>query len=299
MNPKSLRILGLAAVLAVASLASAQVSPSAGSFEAHTEPSKRSKVNFAFPGAVAQVLVKEGDSVKEGANLIKLDDRADVHALNALKLEGDSTLKVEAAKADLAQKKVELDRKLKGNENIPGTYSDLEVEEAKVAVLIREIQVQVEEMTRKQKSLEADRQAVKVDQMTLKAPFDGLVEKIELQLGETPDQQRAAVYVVKNDVLHINVDLPTSLALKLKLGDDLLVKYKDTGETVKGKVTFRSPVADAPSETLRIRLEVANSNGLPAGLVVQVFAPGANPTAVGEAGGKTGVSDPTGSASVR
>jgi multidrug efflux system membrane fusion protein len=248
-------------------------------FDAHTEPSKRSRVNFVTPGVVAEVLVKAGDAVKQGAVLLKLDDRQDRKLLEALELEGKSTLKIDAANADLAQKRVELERKQRQRAD-GGAASELEVEEAKVAVLIREIQVRVEEMTRLQKELEAARQAVKVEQMAVVAPFDGVVERIELQVGETPDGQKAAVTVVKNDVLWVNVNLPTAMTLKLKAGDELDVKYKDTSDTVKGKVIFLSPFADAASETRLVRLEVQNTLGLPAGLgVVVAPPPGAVPTA--------------------
>lgn len=272
------RMLGLS-VLAVVAALSAGLAPApsgVAAYEAHTEPSKRSKLNFAAPGIVTEVLVKEGDTVKQGQALLKLDERADKHLLESLAMEGKSTLKIEAAEADLSQKKVELDRKLKSFE--AGGVTQTEVDEAKINLLIREIQVKVESMTRRQKELEADRQAVRVEQMTVAAPFDGIVERIDLKVGETPDQQRPALYIVKNDMLHVTVPLPTGVALRLKMGDVLDVKYRDIEETVKGKVTFLSPFADAASETLLVRLELANPKGLPAGLGVSVLVPNTAPT---------------------
>jgi multidrug efflux system membrane fusion protein len=244
----------------------------AASYDAHTEPSRRSKVNFAAPGVVAQVIVKEGDAVKEGQPLIRLDDRGDKHLLDSLELEAKSDLKIQAAQADLKQKKVELERKRKSFEG--GGATQTEVDEAEINVLIKDLTVQVEELTRKQKELEAKRQSVKVEQMTVRAPFDGVVEKIDLSEGETPDAQKPAIYVVKNDVLWVNVNLPTSLALKLKMGDELDVRYKDLDQTVKGKVIFLSPFADAASETRIVRLELSNAGNLPAGLSVAVLTPG-------------------------
>lgn len=253
--------------------AAPSVSGATVGYDAHTEPSKRSKVNFAIPGAVAEVLVKEGDAVKQGQPLIRLDDRADKHALEALELEAKSDLKIRAAKADLEQKRVELERKIKSFEG--GGATQTELDEAKISVLIREIQVEVEELSKSQKVLEAARQAVRVEQMTVTAPFDGLVERIDLQVGETPDQQRPAIYVVKNDPVWVGVPLPSSVALRLKIGDELPVTYKDLGETVSGKVIFLSPVVDAASETRMVRLEMENPKGLPSGLSVTVAAQGA------------------------
>jgi RND family efflux transporter MFP subunit len=247
-------------------------------YESHTEPSIRSRVNFAAQGVVAEVMVKEGDIVKKGQPLIRLDDRADRHLLAALEMEGKSDLKINAATADLEQKRVELARKEK---SLPeGGASALEVEEAKVNVLIREIQVEVERMTKRQKQLEADRQAVRVEQMTLMAPFDGVVEKIDLKPGETPEVQRFALTLVDNTPVWVNVFLPTRVALKLKVGDELEVRYKDIDEVVRGKVIMLSPVAEAASETRLVRLELPNEKELPSGLGVTVMAdPGVKPTA--------------------
>lgn len=265
-------------------MSSAGASPTLRAFEAQTEPSQRSRLNFAAGGVVAEVLVKEGDAVQRGQPLIRLDDRADRFVLEALELEGKSDLRIRAARADLEQKRVELERKTVA---LPeGGASRLEVEEAKVAVLIREIQVEVEELARRQKELEAQRQAVKVEQMTLTAPFDGVVEKVDLKVGETPEPQRSALTLVDNRRLWVNVFLPTSVTLQLRVGEELEVRYKDVGERVTGRVIFLSPVADAASQTRLVRLEVENTLGLPSGLGVLVMA--ADPGRGAEAGGAAG-----------
>lgn len=240
-------------------------------YDAHTEPNQVSKVNFAVPGIVDKLLVKEGDAVRKGDPLIQQDDRADKLALEALRLEGNSSLKIDAAQADLDQKRVEFERKKKNL--IDGSANESEIREAEVGVRIREIQVDVEKLTRKQKALEADRQGVRVEQMTCVAPFDGIVERIDLKPGETPEQQRFAVTVVNNSPLWVSVYLPTKVAINMKLGEELTVKYKDVDDVVKGKIIKLAPRADAASETREVRLEVPNPKNLPSGLSVLVMAP--------------------------
>lgn len=271
------RMALVACVLSVVavSVGASRIGPAMGEgtmrgYEGHTEPSIRSRVNFAAQGVVLDVIVKEGDVVKKGDVLIRLDDRADRHLFEALEMEGKSELKINAAQADLEQKRVELERKVKSRPE--GGSSMLEVEEAKVNVLIREIQVDVEKMTRRQKELEALRQGVRVEQMTLTAPFDGVVEKIDLKPGETPEVQRFALTLVDNTPVWVNVFLPTRVTLKLKVGDELEVRYKDTDEVTKGRVIMLSPVADAGSEQRLVRLELPNEKELPSGLGVTVMA---------------------------
>jgi multidrug resistance efflux pump len=113
-----------------------------------------------------------------------------------------------------------------------------------------------------------------LEQMTISAPFDGVVEKVDIHPGETPDPNRhSSIFVVKNDILWVNAYLPTAVTLKLKVGDELDVRYKDTSDVVKGKVIFLSPRADAASEQRRVKLEIANTGLMPSGQTVNVVLP--------------------------
>lgn len=269
MKSKRLAALGLAALITAGTLAAERAPSAATSFDTHTEPSRQAKVSFAQSGVVSQVFVKDGDPVKAGDPLAKLDDRGEIAALDSMELEAKSNHKIEAAQADLEEKKVLLERIKDMFAHDAAGRSELD--EATVNVKIREIQVSLEETTQKQKVKDAEHQAVKVEQMTIRAPFDGVIQKIDFEVGEIPDaQQQKSVTVVKNDSVWINVFIPTATALKLKLGDSLAVRYKDSGEEAKGKVIHLAPVADAASDTRLVRVEVPNPKGLPAGLAVTV-----------------------------
>ncbi len=238
---------------------------------AYTEPSERSKMNFTFPGVVAEVLVKEGDVVKAGDVLIGLDRRIEQTLLEALRLEAESTFKIDAARADLEQRKVELARKEKTLAG--GGMNKSEVEEAELAVKLRQAQLDLEIEQAALKKLEAARQQIKIEMMQLAAPFDGIVERIDLREGEIAEESKPAVFVVRNDPLWVNANLPTAQAAALQVGDSLDVTYVDVGQTVSGKVIFLSPVADAASDTRRVKLEVPNPEGRPSGLNVSVSPP--------------------------
>jgi multidrug resistance efflux pump len=109
--------------------------------------------------------------------------------------------------------------------------------------------------------------------MTLNSPIDGIVETIDVSVGEVTDPQKPVMTVVKNDPLWVEFFLPTAQSSKLKVGQQLEVRYADQPQWAPAKVIYKAPVADVASNTQKMRLEVANSNGTDAGLQVVVRLP--------------------------
>ena len=87
------------------------------------------------------------------------------------------------------------------------------------------------------------------------------------------------IQLVKTDPLWIDVPVPLTQAKKLTLGQEVLVTFPEA-EPVRspnGRVIHISAVADAASDTLGVRIEVANPLGRPAGERLTVsFAQGKN-----------------------
>src|SRR5947208_12988188 len=79
---------------------------------AYTAPTEqhRLKLTFRQPGIVKEVAVKEGDKVKAGQVLVQLDDSVEMNQWRSLDLQGNSTLQEQAAKAEMAEKQIELKR---------------------------------------------------------------------------------------------------------------------------------------------------------------------------------------------
>src|SRR5688572_13524274 len=75
-----------------------------------SEPSQRTKIPAQVMGVVKEIAVKRGDVIKQGQLLIQQDDRLAQNQLEIAEQEAKSTIRVDAAEADLAQKKVELTR---------------------------------------------------------------------------------------------------------------------------------------------------------------------------------------------
>jgi RND family efflux transporter MFP subunit len=237
-----------------------------------TRPTEESELKALNPGIVDKILVKEGQVVKKDQPLIQQDDRIDLKLLESLQKEADSNIRVEAAEADMKAKKANLDR-VQGMYK-KGASSDLELEQAQLDYDFRVKQVALAQLEKTKNGLEADRQKLKVDSMVIKAPFDGMIKRIDVSPGEMLTPEVIAITVVKNDPLRLELtNLPVAQASKLKTGDKIQVRYPDEKEWRTATVTFLSPVANAKAGTREIHMELPNSENRAAGLQMVVKLP--------------------------
>jgi RND family efflux transporter MFP subunit len=266
-------VVALTGVLSSASLF-AQQNPNPASeqtISGITKPSVHSKLALPQFGQILELPVKEGTAVKQGDVLLRQDDRQEAAALEALRLEAESTVRIEAAQADLAVKQVQ--HKRLADLAKTGNANPTEVEEAQVKVVYADAQHKIAKLENEKNKREFERQDIKVKQMTLRSPIDGIVEAIDVSVGEVTDPQKPVLTVVKNDPLWIEFFLPTPQSSKLKVGDMLQVRYPDAQQWGQAKVIYKAPVADAQSDTQKIRLEMPNAKMQDTGLQVIVRLP--------------------------
>jgi RND family efflux transporter MFP subunit len=234
-----------------------------------TNPSADVTLSFVLSGRIAEVNVKEGDRVKTGKILVQLDDAADQAQLIQIKAQSEDTTQIEAAQASLDQKRVDLKKIEWVAER--GSATELEVEHAKLDVRIAELSLKVAEFEHKQNERKYKEAQIRVDNMSLKSPINGTVEKVDVEVGESVKGLDDVVRVVKTDPLWIDVPVPSAEGRTLKLGQSTKVMFPDAEQTpVEGKVIYISTVADAASATLRTRIEVPNKLKRPAGEHVRV-----------------------------
>src|SRR5262249_44471048 len=136
-----------------------------------TQPSEQRKLVFPNQGIVKEVLVKEGDDVKQGQVLAKLDDEADQAELARLKIEAESQARVPAAEAELKAKTLKYERLKKIQANGAGNQGELD--EAEADMITRDQQLKVAKEEYAQAKLKYEEQRVRCDRMQLKSTVDG------------------------------------------------------------------------------------------------------------------------------
>lgn len=236
----------------------------------HTAPSERSEHTLRVVDIVWEILVKPGDRVRKGQELLIEDDREEQIKYQIMKLEAESEADIKAAQAKLAEARMELARL----EKILATNvaSVQEVEKAKLAVQLGEAEVDKAHMQHRQAGLQAEQQAQLLKEMRLIAKIDGVVEKVDVKVGEAVDPNKPAITVVNNDLLWVEF-VTTANTLDWDLGKELEVYYKGERQPRQGKVIFLSPVVDKGSQRRLVRLEMPNPEGRPAGMMVEVALP--------------------------
>ena len=243
--------------------------------EAITRPSQNTVLSFTRPGRISEVAVKEGDRVDSGQLLARLDDQAEQAQLVQLKAQAEDDKRIRAAKADLAQKNVDMAKIRQIFEN--GVATEWEMEHAKLDVTIAELSVELALFEQEQNQRTYHEATIQLERMRLKSPISGAIEEVSVEVGESVDGVMQVVRVVSVDPLWIDVPVPLTDAMHLKYGQTAEIICSETDATVlHGTIVHKGLVADAASNTLKVRLEVPNKAGRPAGERVMVSFSGSD-----------------------
>lgn len=231
-----------------------------------TQPSGDVTLSFVQPGRIAEVRVKEGDVVKDEQVLVCQDDAAEQVQLAQLRAQSENTVEILASEASLAQKRVDLERLEKAAARSAATA--LEVQHARLAVRIAELSLELARFEHEQAARKYEEQKVRVANMQLRSPLDGRVERVDVEKGESVNALADVIRVVQIDPLWVDVPVPLQEAVSLKVGLAGRIQFlgsADRAMVAEGQVIFVGSVADAASGTLRVRVEVPNRAGRPAG----------------------------------
>jgi len=234
---------------------------------------RQATVSAQITGTVAAVLIEEGDHVKEGQVIGRLDDtaqraarsqaQAQLHSAQALLLQ---------AQAQLAQNQ----RDVKRNEDLVQRHlvSEQAVELARTQV---ETQTALVESQRKQIDLgEASVRSaqVQLDYCTVRAPFTGVVIAKAAQVGEIVSPLSAGGgftrtgigTIVDMDSLEVEVDVNEAYINRVEPGqrvESVLNAYPDW--RIPSHVIAIIPTADRSKATVKVRigLDVKDSRIVP------------------------------------
>lgn len=249
-------------------LAAAPMVAGAFEIEAITRPSADIMLSFYRGGRVSGVFVKEGDAVEKGKLLSAQEDDAERIQFEQLKAQAEDTSRIEAFEVELAQKKEDC-KKLEWARN-EGAATDWEIDHARLAARTAELSLKQALFERELARLRADELESELERLRLYTPISGQVEEVTIEVGESPQPLTPVIRVVKIDPLLIDIPVPLDEALKLKRKQEVAIRvpdYKDLQKEKmeKGRIVNISGVADAASDTLRIRIEAQNPSLRPAG----------------------------------
>ncbi|MEK7355251.1 MAG: efflux RND transporter periplasmic adaptor subunit, partial [Bdellovibrionota bacterium] len=103
-----------------------------------------------------------------------------------------------------------------------------------------------------------DLKMLDIEKKRLTSPIDGIVTRVYFEKGETVSAGDKFAEIVQMDDLYLIANVPSGEVDSFKQGTE--VKFKVDGQPghFDAKVIFLSPIIDASSDTVRVKLEAKN-----------------------------------------
>ncbi len=248
-------VLILATILLVGVSATA-----ADEVEGFLKPFREIDAAASESGIISQIDVREGQRVKEGDVLAVLHQDVLRATLEIASKAKDARGQLESAVADLrvkAERLANLEALLKNDhasqEEVDRATGEKDVAEAHVLAAKELIQVKELEYIRIQEQLE---------ERTVRAPIDGVITQMHKDKGESVCPIDAIVLtVVQLDPLLANFSIPSRQASDLAGGRTVQLRIDSAAEPTDGTVEFVSPVVNAKSGTVMIKVRLPNPDG--------------------------------------
>lgn len=264
-----------------------------GGHEWVTRPSRDAIMGFTIPMEVAAVEVAGGQAVKKDQILVRGREGEAVASLAAQRIKSSNRAPVDSARANMDLAQIRFDAATKAQNE--SAMTDYEFQERRLTLAAAKAAHEnaVAQLNEEQ---ERTKQAVEaVERYRIRARFDGIVELVIAEPGQTIDIQQPVIRVVQVDPLWVDVPVPTEETIRMKLAENgkatVLLDVptdKPEGVQLSGKILYVSPVVDAAGSR-RVRVEVANPEKWPAGTRARVKFDGAMSSApVGNTGAQAG-----------
>lgn len=252
--------------VALAALPAAALANGEPPVEGFLQPYRRITLSAPEIGRIASIDVKQGDAVQKDQVVATLDTRVFQAALSVAEARAGSQGRLESAAAvrDRARRRLDSLNSL----SVKGHAHAEEVAQARADLAVAEANVQAVTEEREIARRERAQVGQQIEHRRVRSPIAGVVSIIHKDVAETvrPDTDPIMTLV---EIARLKMDLfvPTARALGYKAGDAALLDCPVLARQGKGQLEFVSPVIEAESDTIRVRVAVENAvqQGLRAG----------------------------------
>ncbi|MCC2687451.1 MAG: hypothetical protein K0S21_254 [Rhizobiaceae bacterium] len=206
-----------------------------------TDADKRAVLAPRVSGVISELPVKQGDRVKAGDLILLL-------------AEEEKAAAVENARALLQQREAEWQAAERLSKS--GDLAKLQLDNAWSALNAARAALRAAE--------------AELARNELKAPFDGVVDKLDVELGSMVQQGSEVATLIALDPIIAEGEVSERDLRHLEVGDSAEVRLVG-GETVKGTVRYVSREATAQTRTFPVEVAVDNPDrAIPAGMTAEI-----------------------------
>ena len=192
-------------------------------------------------GAITAVYVKEGDAVKAGTVLAKIDDQILRESLEEIKNQLTLANTVYEKQANLWKQQIGTEiQYLQAKNNKEGL-------EKRLATLNAQL-----------------------SQSNVTSPISGIVDRVNVKAGETAMPGVGIVNVVNLSQLKVVAKVADTYAGSVRQGDAVIVRFPDINKELTTRISFVSTTVDPLSRTFTIEAPLPSDNSLKPNMLAQV-----------------------------
>jgi RND family efflux transporter MFP subunit len=229
-------------------------------FESFLEPSRRIDLAPAESGLIDEIQIAEGDRVTVDQVLASLDKEVLVITREIAAAAAAAVGRHDAAVADVRLRETRLQklRELRAQ----GHASIDEIQRAEAELTAAQGQRRDIEEQQQIDRLEVRKAEALIERRLIRSPIDGVVTKLHREQGEyvTPVAP-TVVTVTQLHPLRAVFNLPHGYSSRLRPGSSIELKLLDHGATAAGRIELISPIIDADSGTVRVKVLIDNLDG--------------------------------------
>lgn len=189
-------------------------------------------INAEHPGTLLSVLVKEGQNVKKGQLLAKIDDGGLAAQLSQLQVQ-----------ADLAQTTFERQKRLW---------------DQKIGSEIQFLQAKTQYESVQNSVSQLRSQLAKTN---IIAPFSGTIDEIISQQGTNVSPGTPIMRIVSLDDMYIDVEVPEKYLSNIEKGTTVKINFPILKDTIESKIRQVSSYINPSNRSFKIQVDVPNNKG--------------------------------------
>lgn len=229
------------------------------SYQTFLKPYRIAGVASAQRDLLSRLYVEEGEHVTKGQLLVDMDHRQLKARLDLSTKSASFVGPIDSARALVKMRKIKITALKKLEKR--GNAKPQELIAAQTNLEMSQAQLRTTREDKSLRELELKVILAQIEEKKLYSPFDGIVTQVHRYEGELVGgtTSEPILTLVQLDPLLADFHLPPESAKKLKSGMSVQLQSEDN--TIKGEVTFISPVINAQSNTMMVRMTLPNPDG--------------------------------------
>ena len=227
-----------------------------------TQPYHDVTLSVSVPGRLSRILKKEGDQVRAGEEIMELDKDLETLEVDRRRLIWQSGMELEEARQRLATatQLLQSTRTLyTGTHAVSREGLLLKELDASVAAL----EVQRMRDAQQQHEIEFEIAQARLAQRTVLAPFDGVIVKVFVDIGDQCNPEAPLARIVDNSRCRLIAQLDAASSRGLVEGASVRISVPSTLQSAptQGLVEYIAPVVDPSSGLREVKILFDNPDG--------------------------------------